>query len=213
MAARFEMAVVEAGSPLTIKLESSPTKVVAAEDFVGGLATDDRAQAAFLGDRLVVLARAGGAAPASTTASGIVELATSAETIAGTDAVRAVTPAGLSSALESHRQLDTTNSVAKMVTQYGIGKITGLAATIISETVTFPVAFASVPVVIANSIGGRANGAFDPSGLFAPSGREFSPIEATSATSFNMNIRRADFANLDATKDYYYSWAATGVLA
>ena len=60
MPARFEMAVVEAGSPLTIKLESSPTKVVAAEDFVGGLATDDRVQAAFLGDRLTVLAKAGG---------------------------------------------------------------------------------------------------------------------------------------------------------
>ena len=63
MAARFEMAVVEAGSPLTIKLESSPTKVVAAEDFVGSLATDDRVQAAFLGDRLTVLAKAGGACP------------------------------------------------------------------------------------------------------------------------------------------------------
>ena len=44
---------------MTITVEGA-SAVVAAEDFVGGLATDDRVQAAFLGDRLVVLARAGG---------------------------------------------------------------------------------------------------------------------------------------------------------
>jgi len=61
MAARFVMAVVVVGSPLTVTIEGA-SAVVAAEDFVGSLATDDRVQAAFLGDRLVVLARAGGAA-------------------------------------------------------------------------------------------------------------------------------------------------------
>jgi len=62
MAARFPMAVVVNGSPLTITIEGA-SAVVAAEDFVGGLATDDRVQAAFLGDRLVVFARAGGNGP------------------------------------------------------------------------------------------------------------------------------------------------------
>ena len=60
MAARFPMAVVVTGSPLTVTIEGA-SAVVAAEDFVGGLATDDRVQAAFLGDRLTVLAKAGGA--------------------------------------------------------------------------------------------------------------------------------------------------------
>jgi len=60
MSARFPMAVVVVGSPLTVTIEGA-SAVVAAEDFVGGLATDDRVQAAFLGDRLVVFARAGGA--------------------------------------------------------------------------------------------------------------------------------------------------------
>ena len=65
MAARFPMAVVVTGSPLTVTIEGA-SAVVAAEDFVGGLTTDDRVQAAFLGDRLVVLARAGGDTPGAT---------------------------------------------------------------------------------------------------------------------------------------------------
>ena len=69
MAARFPMAVVVAGSPLTVTIEGA-SAVVAAEDFVGGLATDDRVQAAFLGDRLTVLAKAGGITiPAATRSS------------------------------------------------------------------------------------------------------------------------------------------------
>ena len=60
MSARFPMAVVVTGSPLTVTIEGA-SAVVAAEDFVGGLTTGDRVQAAFLGDRLAVLARAGGA--------------------------------------------------------------------------------------------------------------------------------------------------------
>ena len=66
MDASFPMAVVVTGAPLTITVEGA-SAVVAAEDFVGGLATDDRVQAAFLGDRLVVFARAGGAGGSGTT--------------------------------------------------------------------------------------------------------------------------------------------------
>ena len=62
MAARFPMAVVVVGSPLTVTIEGA-SAVVAAEDFVGGLRTGDRVQAAFLGDRLTVLAKAGGNGP------------------------------------------------------------------------------------------------------------------------------------------------------
>jgi len=62
MSARFVMAVVVTGSPLTVTIEGA-SAVVAAEDFVGGLATGDRVQAAFLGDRLVVFAKAGGNRP------------------------------------------------------------------------------------------------------------------------------------------------------
>lgn len=49
---------------------------------------------------------AGAIGAASTTASGIVELATTAETTAGTDAVRAVTPAGLNAVSTTKQPLD-----------------------------------------------------------------------------------------------------------
>jgi len=67
MAARFPMAVVVTGSPLTVTVEGA-SAVVAAEDFVGNLKTGDRVQAAFLGDRLVVQQLAGGP-PQSTAAT------------------------------------------------------------------------------------------------------------------------------------------------
>jgi len=164
---------------------------------------------------LVVLGRVGGLvlSDASTTVKGIVELATDAETISGTDAVRAVTPAGLSAALESHLQLGTTNSVAKMVTQYGIGKIRGVAVPIISEKVTFPVAFFSTPVVLATDFGGRSFGAFDPSGLAIISGTEIVSLTGTTTTKFVVRLSRTNNNNLNSNFDYYYSWSATGVLA
>jgi len=59
MAARFVMAVVVVGSPLTVTIEGA-SAVVAAEDFVGNLTTGLRVQAVFLGSRLVVLGAAGG---------------------------------------------------------------------------------------------------------------------------------------------------------
>lgn len=49
--------------------------------------------------RLDALESASGASAATTTAAGVVELATNAETTAGTDDERAVTPAGLAAAL------------------------------------------------------------------------------------------------------------------
>lgn len=63
-----------------------------------------------------------GGPAASTSASGIVELATSAETITGTDAVRAVTPAGLqakaSVQADQETSTSTTTWVAPGVQQY-----------------------------------------------------------------------------------------------
>lgn len=61
------------------------------------------------------VAGSAGAGSASTTAQGIVELATNAETLTGTDAVRAVTPAGLASLYNVNNgiaQLDSGGKVA-----------------------------------------------------------------------------------------------------
>lgn len=59
----------------------------------GGLSSTDVQSA------IVELAGAGGVADASVTVKGIVELATNAEALIGTDTVRAVTPAGVAAAL------------------------------------------------------------------------------------------------------------------
>lgn len=68
---------------------------------------------------------------ASETASGIIELATNAEVQAGTDAVRAVTPAGLASrsgGLPTNDTLDTTNDkVAYRDATDGADKVTSIA--------------------------------------------------------------------------------------
>lgn len=113
----------------------------------------------------------------------------------------------------SHVQLDTANSTARMVTQYGMGKIVGAASASVSKTVTFPKAFASVPFITVDYIGARATGAFNVNGLtdFAPALvlKGFGPT----TTGLSATAHRTDGVNLIATWDFYFSWSATGVLA
>ena len=52
---------------------------------------------------------------ASTTVEGIVELATQAETLAGSDAVRAVTPAGLVGSISTNKIVDDAVTTAKIL--------------------------------------------------------------------------------------------------
>ena len=115
---------------------------------------------------------------------------------------------------ESHLQLDTTNSVAKMVTQYGIGKIAGAGAPFVTETVTFPVEFASVPVIQGGFIGARTpQGAFDPVGLNPYSSAAVGTAVVPTTTGLTMYIHDTRGKNLSTSWDFYYSWSATGVLA
>ena len=113
---------------------------------------------------------------------------------------------------ESHLQLDTTNSVAKMVTQYGVGKITGTGANNMIETVTFPVAFASVPVVIVNTLGFRATGAYNPTSL-STAYTLLTTAQSPTLTTISAAIYQTTGGGLGAGNDFYYSWSATGVLA
>lgn len=108
---------------------------------------------------------------------------------------------------------DVITSEVQAVTQHGIGKITGAAATSVSETFSFPVPFASVPVMHVSYIGARTTSTFNPAGLsdFAPDavGKGFGP-STSGATAL---VHRTNGANLSAGWDFYYSWSATGVLA
>jgi hypothetical protein len=111
-----------------------------------------------------------------------------------------------------HYQADTTPSIRGVITQRGIGKIAGAAAADVNEAVTFPVAFAGVPVVRADCIGFRATGAFNPAGLSAGQSL-LGSSQAPSTTGFTAYVRQTTGGNLSAVQDYYYTWEATGVPA
>ena len=116
----------------------------------------------------------------------------------------------------SNLQLDTTNSVAIMVTQYGMGKITGNDTQGIEETVTFPVAFSTIPFTQTSMIGSTTTGAFhNPvTGLGTDGYRTFSNGGLPTTTTMVVQLsRKASPDTFSSPYDYYYSWSATGVLA
>ena len=96
----LKRAIVTAVGPLRILIDGDTVAIpFTPKSFVdpSTLAVDDIVGVDLSGNRLWVLGRVGGLvlSDASTTVKGIVELATDAETITGTDTARAVTPAGL----------------------------------------------------------------------------------------------------------------------
>jgi hypothetical protein len=110
-------------------------------------------------------------------------------------------------------KMGTVSSVILSTPQTGTDKISGAVASSISTTVTFPVTYATVPTVRANFVGGRATGAFNPSGLTGIHNNEFTVVSAVSTTGFSVNIVRANGANFSASFDYYFSWDSQGVKA
>lgn len=108
------------------------------------------------------------------------------------------------------QQLDTTNSITGISTQFGHGKITGVSAAAVSETLNFPLAFAAPPAVMVNFIGQKVSGSFSLTGLTADSG-SFASAQQPSASSVTIFVR--NLTTLSAANDYYYSWIAIGVPA
>lgn len=106
-------------------------------------------------------------------------------------------------------QLDATNSRSRTITQTGSGMILGTGATIITETITFPVPFASVPRLLVTANGSRAGG-FDAAGG-SSLGAVFATTVGKSATGATVGIS-AGGAALSAT-GWYYDWEAIGVPA
>lgn len=108
-------------------------------------------------------------------------------------------------------QTDTTNTQARTITQMGWGKITGNGTTTIVETVTFPVAFASIPVVTLAYIGYRTPvAAFNLTGLLGSVALTAGGLNPTPTT---VNATFTGSTPFGATTDFYYNWTATGVPA
>jgi hypothetical protein len=126
---------------------------------------------------------------------------------------RLPTPTSGSGLYQVPRQLDAANDTLTGVTvQMGTGLIVGNGTAEIAETVTFPSAFAAVPVVFANMVGFRNTAAFNPAGLSSWAG-VYANAGSTSTTQTTVRMRRTDGGTLATTADYYYTWLALGVLA
>ena len=204
MAARFVMAVVVAGSPLTVTIEGA-SAVVAAEDFVGNLKTGDRVQAAFLGDRLTVLTRAGG--PLGYT-GGL------GNTLVGRDAAgrtQMATPVGAAD-VATKGYVD-----ALPITQAGYAQSLGNDADVMTMAVTFPKAFAvgTLPVVQATMHGYKPTTAtVSPDDVVAGAQGALRPLQnvGLSRTGFTASLMR-DSGTFYTGGKYLIAWTATGTLA
>lgn len=101
------------------------------------LSTTDKSS--FVGAINELKASSGTPADASTTVKGVVELADNSETITGTDAVRAVTPAGLTAKIDTDTALtgnaDTRIASQKATKAYVDGAISGVTIVDASTTV------------------------------------------------------------------------------
>jgi hypothetical protein len=97
---------------------------------------------------------------ATTTSTGVIELATNAETITGTDAVRAVTPAGLSASLVNKADLSHTHSGADITS----GTIDGARLPASSATVSGVVELATTAETL---VGTDTTRAVTPAGVDA----------------------------------------------
>ena len=142
----FKRAIVTAVGPLRILIDGDTVAVPFTPKSLidpATLAVDDVVHADQSGHRLVVLGRVGGLvlSDASTSVKGIVELATDAETITGTDAGRAVTPAALAAALAD----PDVRAALGIPFAMAAGEID---ATTSWQTVTWPSGRFSVPPIV-----------------------------------------------------------------
>lgn len=108
-----------------------------------------------------------------------------------------------------NRKLDGTNALVSTITQYGIGKIDGDSTSGVNETLVFPVAFASTPVVVVSGMGYRTSGTFNHSGT-AGGTPMVASASAASATQCQVYLENPNGASTGTGYDYYYAWIAVG---
>ena len=187
----FKRAIVTAVGPLRILIDGDTVPIPFTPKSLidpATLTVGDVVHANQSGHRLVVLGRAGGLvlSDASTSVKGIVELATDAETITGTDDVRAVTPTALAAALNDSGVREAMGipfaQAAGIATTSGTS---GGSSSVVywdgTTTITLPVGLFSVTP----SIG---------AGIVGSSGVVWSALTAASSTSFSVRTMRVGAA-------------------
>lgn len=115
-------------------------------------------------------------------------------------------------------QADTTNSTREdVLIQHGWGFIVGDGVNAyISETVTFPAAYASAPLVLTQSIGWRSTGTTpttpaDFTSSHGTAGAEFTMVSAITTTNFALLIRL--YTTIPTNQQQGYAWTAIGTKA
>ena len=214
--------ILDSAGSATIFLDGSTTYdvVVKRSDDSTVYTVDDvfAADAAYI-QGLVNTAVAAISVPAATTAlAGIVELATSAEAIAGTDAVRAVTPAALAAALAA---AGTSNLAAGEVTINGLvlkwgtktaintgntaaaGGTALITGSSVDTTITFTTAFPTAcSVVIATMMGDNGTGGQE-------SCENVLSVTASSVGSATVKAYRLTGSN-SGSEGFKFGWLAVG---
>lgn len=128
-----------------------------------------------------------------------------------------VTSAKLAEAFfRGRHQADTTNSAPTGLTvQFGWGFVEGTAADEVTETVTFPTTFSTIPLYIGVSSVGLINSLPNSLDDFT-SETGSGPISATAseivAASFKVQIARSDTVATGAGNYYGFTWLAIGAV-
>jgi hypothetical protein len=108
-------------------------------------------------------------------------------------------------------QSDTTNSdISGWRIQTGWGWVLGTAATAVSETLTFPTAFSSSPIVIATNLGYKVGS--DPSSIidFSVDSGENVVARPSSGSAASIMFVNKDSTVIATNKRCGYSWIAIG---
>ena len=112
-----------------------------------------------------------------------------------------------------NRQDNTTNNtVSNQLIQTGWGFIIGNGTALLSEAVTFPVAFDSAPIVMITAGGAKATSAGAPATVDddPTAGNCCAQASNQSTTGFTAKIHGVNSYTMGSTYNFIYQWVAIG---
>ena len=121
--------------------------------------------------------------------------------------------ASLSKAI--NRQDDTTNSVvSEQLIQFGWGQVQGNNTTIVSDSLTFPVAYDSPPILVASTTGYKNTTPATAITQFSSDAGFYAVSNVDSESAATITLLHRDAASTLGNSAYYgYTWIAIGTKA
>lgn len=109
------------------------------------------------------------------------------------------------------RQDNTTSSTeGNALIQYGYGVMPTGVTSLKSESVTFPVAYDSAPIVLVSASGDDTGGATSYTSAGAEENIMFAYSHSVTASGFTIRVRSEGAVNWSSGTTVFYSWAAIG---